>query len=271
MNAAPAVKALSIRQPWADAIVHGTKRVENRTWATRYRGPVLIHASTVRDPHTTVDGPWPDVRSAILALARITGCHHSDDGRCCGPWGDKGAYHWTLADVVPLPEPVPCKGRLGLWTPPPELTTVVRRAADRLDTRPAGDHSTGPTPFPDPETAYANAPDIDHEAAWVAASVADPESCGETGQDYHLRKAALYDRIALADEPHDLFGEAAETALAVALMLVDTDRPHLAPHLAEQADDDPRGYVRHQYAQHTACVCDATGDGPCFLHPDTSQ
>ncbi|GAQ58740.1 MazG-like family protein [Streptomyces acidiscabies] len=139
--------------------------------------------------------------------------------------------------------------------PATALTTVVHRAADRLDTRPAGDHSTGPTPFPDPGTAYANAPDIDDEAAWVAASVADPESCGETGQDYHLRKAALYDRIALADEPHDLFGEAAETALAVALMLVDTDRPHLAPHLAEQADDDPRGYVRHQYAQ----------------HPDTSQ
>lgn len=38
------MKALSIRQPWAWWIVNGPKRVENRTWATKYRGPVLIHA-----------------------------------------------------------------------------------------------------------------------------------------------------------------------------------------------------------------------------------
>ena len=37
------MKALSIRQPWAWLIVHGGKDIENRTWATKYRGPVLIH------------------------------------------------------------------------------------------------------------------------------------------------------------------------------------------------------------------------------------
>lgn len=39
------MKALSIRQPWAWAIVNAGKRVENRTWETRYRGPILIHAA----------------------------------------------------------------------------------------------------------------------------------------------------------------------------------------------------------------------------------
>lgn len=39
------MKALSIQQPWAWAIVKRDKRVENRTWPTTYRGPVLIHAS----------------------------------------------------------------------------------------------------------------------------------------------------------------------------------------------------------------------------------
>lgn len=45
------MKALSIRQPWAWAIVNGHKTIENRTWATTYRGPLLIHASKSLDPH----------------------------------------------------------------------------------------------------------------------------------------------------------------------------------------------------------------------------
>lgn len=39
------MKALSIRQPWAWLIVNGFKDIENRSWHTKYRGPVLIHAS----------------------------------------------------------------------------------------------------------------------------------------------------------------------------------------------------------------------------------
>jgi ASCH domain len=39
------MKIISIRQPWAGLIVSGLKDVENRTWPTRYRGPILIHAS----------------------------------------------------------------------------------------------------------------------------------------------------------------------------------------------------------------------------------
>lgn len=43
------MKALSIRQPWAWLIVHGYKPVENRTWRTSYRGPLLIHAGRAFD------------------------------------------------------------------------------------------------------------------------------------------------------------------------------------------------------------------------------
>lgn len=38
------MKALSIRQPWAWLIVNGYKSIENRTWNTRIRGTILIHA-----------------------------------------------------------------------------------------------------------------------------------------------------------------------------------------------------------------------------------
>src|SRR5277367_1612250 len=36
---------ISIRQPWATLIVRGIKDIENRSWPTKYRGPVLVHAS----------------------------------------------------------------------------------------------------------------------------------------------------------------------------------------------------------------------------------
>jgi hypothetical protein len=38
------MKALSIRQPWAWAILHAGKDIENRTWYTNFRGVILIHA-----------------------------------------------------------------------------------------------------------------------------------------------------------------------------------------------------------------------------------
>ncbi len=43
--------------------------------------------------------------------------------RCCTPWGfqDPGAYHWVLADPVPFDQPVPGRGRLGLYWLPTDL------------------------------------------------------------------------------------------------------------------------------------------------------
>jgi hypothetical protein len=39
------VKALSIKQPWAELIVSGKKDIENRNWSTKLRENILIHAS----------------------------------------------------------------------------------------------------------------------------------------------------------------------------------------------------------------------------------
>ena len=41
-----AMKALSIKQPWASLIAHGIKNIENRTWKTKFRGRIFIHASS---------------------------------------------------------------------------------------------------------------------------------------------------------------------------------------------------------------------------------
>lgn len=144
------MRALSIRQPWAGAIMWFGKDVENRTWPMNYRGPILIHASlyepdwhdflAVRDI-ATVPVEWDDTRRAlgvILGTVEVTGCHHAADcggrdwqdgrrlrWRCCSPWGMPGQHHITLANPRPLPEPVPCRGALGLWRLPAGATAAV--------------------------------------------------------------------------------------------------------------------------------------------------
>ena len=41
---------LTIRQPWAWAIIYGGKDVENRSWLTKHRGPLLVHAGSAFEP-----------------------------------------------------------------------------------------------------------------------------------------------------------------------------------------------------------------------------
>lgn len=39
------MKALTLTQPWASMVAIGAKRIETRSWSTRYRGPLAIHAA----------------------------------------------------------------------------------------------------------------------------------------------------------------------------------------------------------------------------------
>lgn len=119
------MKALSIRQPWAWLIVNGHKDIENRTWPTRMRGEVLIHASKgmTRDEYEdTFDlaleqgiqlPPFEFIeRGGIVGLATITGCVTESES----PWffGPQG---FLLRDAKPLPF-VPFKGMLGFFDVP---------------------------------------------------------------------------------------------------------------------------------------------------------
>ncbi len=128
------MKALSIKQPWADAIVHGTKRIENRgrPVPAAYIGVrTLLHASKAGDRRAVLNGirPHGDVRGAILGAFTITG-YHLDGDDCipnCSFWGQDQLFHWQLADVVRLDQPVPAKGFLGFWTPPDTVLDAVYR------------------------------------------------------------------------------------------------------------------------------------------------
>jgi hypothetical protein len=138
----------------------GAKKVETRSWATNYRGPLAIHASKKqfntdsyfdRELHTFAYAlGLPDIFSfdtlpygTVIATCKLVDCleihgggeFHVYIGNDCSDYialpvksveyafGDytPGRYAWMLEDVRILPEPIPAKGHLGLWEwTPPE-------------------------------------------------------------------------------------------------------------------------------------------------------
>jgi hypothetical protein len=67
------MKTISIKSPWAQLICYGVKDVENRTWTTAYRGPLLIHTST--------DDPGASLQTVPL-LADSLHIRKGDFSRC---------------------------------------------------------------------------------------------------------------------------------------------------------------------------------------------
>ncbi len=116
--------ALSIQQPWAALIIAGIKPVENRTWSTRHRGALLIHAGRASDPaamdrmargqHPVTRQPWavPDLAmqfGGIIGMVDLVDCvsHHTSE------WF-AGPYAFVLANPRALPF-TPWRGMLGLF------------------------------------------------------------------------------------------------------------------------------------------------------------
>jgi hypothetical protein len=121
-------RVLTVKQPWAWAIVFGGKDVENRNWATKHRGPLLIHAGMAfeRDGYPTVarlsatrpPDPGAFQHGVILGVVELIDCVR-DAGSV---WAEPGAWHWCLRNPQTLEPPVVCTGKLGLWRPPEDLS-----------------------------------------------------------------------------------------------------------------------------------------------------
>lgn len=161
----PEVRILTVRQPWAWAIVQGGKDVENRTRniAGDYRGLVAIHAAQALVPCRLgqhVEGgdvdferyregflarssrfAWPyrvpEHRGHIIGLVELTdvhpggttGCHPdaSDPHRLawCSTWALPEHQHLGLANARPLTAPIPYTGALGLRRLPDDVAAQV--------------------------------------------------------------------------------------------------------------------------------------------------
>lgn len=129
------MKAITIKQPWASLIVNGVKDIENRTWQTKFRGLVLVHAGAAkaRFNFTSLQHQelnrlnlrrWYDreqIKSAIIGSVEIVDCvinHPSIWAERTTQMSPKNIYNWVLVNPVLFPEHIPAKGKLSFWDYP---------------------------------------------------------------------------------------------------------------------------------------------------------
>lgn len=118
--------ALTLHQPWGQAILESNKRVENRSWRLQLppegeggrwiglhfgarwdaRGAEVVQRLA---PGLILRREHPGIYGAIRIDACVSVEERPDDPWACGPWC------WVIGEVVWLPEPVLCGGRQGLW------------------------------------------------------------------------------------------------------------------------------------------------------------
>ena len=126
------MKALTLTQPWASAIfVPDLKIHETRSWATRHRGPLAIHAAKglpryAREFAQTeimlgrIENPIPI--SMVLGIVEVLDCVPTEEAaldttaldRLYGDFAP-GRWAWRLKVLEKFAEPIPARGALGLW------------------------------------------------------------------------------------------------------------------------------------------------------------
>lgn len=150
--AAPDVRCLSLLQPWASLMALLAKRIETRSWSTRYRGLVAIASSArwnaahvewaTTDPDCVAVWRQHGIESVsdlplgmIVCVGRLVDCIRSEafdtSSDFCGEseavFGNyaSGRFAWVFDDLRCLERPIPVKGRLGLYTVSPALRAAI--------------------------------------------------------------------------------------------------------------------------------------------------
>lgn len=146
------MKAISLWQPWASAIALGAKTIETRSWSTSYRGPIAIHAAKRTNELIEIfvknSELYADVRAlrefqgkkiaeafplgSVVATARLVDCLPSEkitdlssSNLILGDFSP-GRFGWILKDIKALPEPLPYRGRQGLFEIPDSVFEASR-------------------------------------------------------------------------------------------------------------------------------------------------
>ena len=101
------MKALSVRGDYVMDMITGKKKIEYRTWSTKYRGPLLM-CSTAKK----VAGSAPGYATCVVNLKSI---EYVDFDEC---------YYWhiELLDVI---KPIHVKGQLKLFNVPNKLIKPI--------------------------------------------------------------------------------------------------------------------------------------------------
>lgn len=120
------MKVLTIKQPWASLIANGYKKYEFRSWQTKYRGPLLIHAGKGVDKKALLE--YESLKldypaSKVIALVELVDCILVDKdfdeelskNNIYGKGNKEGLYAWKITSVKKINNSEYIKGQLGLW------------------------------------------------------------------------------------------------------------------------------------------------------------
>jgi len=140
------LQVLTLWQPWATLVACGAKRFETRSWATSYRGRVVIHAArttvALHGQLSPILLEQLDERGLklstlplgqCLALATLEACRPTTDVQVDvveDALGDfsPGRFAWHMTGVTQL-EPIPFRGGQRLRLATPELRRAIARQA----------------------------------------------------------------------------------------------------------------------------------------------
>ena len=142
------IKALSLWQPWAEAIRVGAKQIETRSWPTNYRAWLAIHAAK-RKIDKSDEGfvdfatHWVGDLSkldfgAIVCIVKLTDCRPTEEAReeiqeDEQLWGnyDDGRWGWMFdaGPVIDVNPAIPLVGHQGLfnWEAPEEISQRIAK------------------------------------------------------------------------------------------------------------------------------------------------
>lgn len=116
------MKVLSLKQPFAELILQGKKKIELRKWNTKFRGEFLIHASKIPDKEAMNKFGFRELPfGAIVGKAKLVEVkhylneeEHKKDGSLHLADAFWGNYGFILEDIERI-EPIFAKGKLNFW------------------------------------------------------------------------------------------------------------------------------------------------------------
>jgi len=139
---------LSLLQPWATLVVIGAKTIETRSWSTRHRGHLLIHASQGKAGEIFAEDPLfkkyiPQFNALpfgkIIGSAQLDKILRTEDFDLTDAamnnftleekaFGDynSGRFGWMLSGPVEFQNPIPARGMPGLWSCPQSIEILLK-------------------------------------------------------------------------------------------------------------------------------------------------
>ncbi|MCM1052786.1 MAG: ASCH domain-containing protein [Ruminococcus sp.] len=125
------MKVLSLTEPYASLIKEKKKLVETRSWKTKYRGELYIHASMTKTKEIKPEllNLLEDKKlnyGSIICKCKLVDCllmteeyvkdmkENNYQEYICGEYSP-GRYAWILEDIEVLDNPIKAKGKLSIW------------------------------------------------------------------------------------------------------------------------------------------------------------